>query len=119
MMKVLLVGVGGVGEAIAVVAKDGLAASRWSSRTMNRRSRRGGLGEIGEPPTVPRRADRRATRHQVADVARRDRADLIMNAVDPRFVMPIFDGSRRGCELHGHGDDAFRGHTRRPLSAAG
>jgi saccharopine dehydrogenase-like NADP-dependent oxidoreductase len=29
----------------------------------------------------------------VAELARRHRVDVVMNAVDPRFVMPIFDGA--------------------------
>jgi len=92
-MRVLLVGVGTVGDAIARMC----AQRDWCERLVladydldRVTALQGTLGDAGRFPGE--RIDARDAA-AVADLARRHDADLVMNAVDPRFVMPIFDGA--------------------------
>jgi saccharopine dehydrogenase (NAD+, L-lysine-forming) len=89
-MRILLVGAGGVGDAFCAIA-----------------SRRPFVEAIVVGDIDPAKAARAAARDDrfsaitldasdpasVAGAAREARADLVMNAADPRFVMPIFDGA--------------------------
>ena len=92
-MRILLVGIGTVGEAIARMC----AQREWcellvlADYDLDRvTALQATLGDAGRFPGE--RIDARDA-GAVADLARRHRVDLVMNAVDPRFVMPIFDGA--------------------------
>ncbi len=89
-MKILLVGAGGVGDAFCAIA-----------------SRRSFVESIVVADIDPAKAQRAASRDDrftataldasdpaaVTSAAIAAGADLVMNAADPRFVMPIFDGA--------------------------
>jgi saccharopine dehydrogenase (NAD+, L-lysine-forming) len=92
-MRVLLIGVGTVGEAIARMA----AQREWCERLVladydesRAQAIADGLGDAERFP-VERIDASQAT--EVTELARRNEVDLVMNAVDPRFVMPIFEGA--------------------------
>jgi saccharopine dehydrogenase (NAD+, L-lysine-forming) len=92
-VKVLLVGVGGVGEAIAVVARDRpwldrLVLADYDGRRAAAVSERLGGGE--RFPSVQLDASDRAA---IVAQAREHQVDLVMNAVDPVFDEPIFDAA--------------------------
>jgi saccharopine dehydrogenase (NAD+, L-lysine-forming) len=92
-MRVLLIGVGTVGEAIARLAAgrewlEELVLADYSLERARRLSDE--LG--GAPRFVALRVDARDSA-QVSELARSHRAELVMNAVDPQFVMPIFRGA--------------------------
>jgi saccharopine dehydrogenase-like NADP-dependent oxidoreductase len=92
-MRVLLVGVGTVGEAIARMAatRDWCEAMVLADYDLARASAL--QAELGDEPRFPiERIDARDG-GAVAELAQRHRSDLVMNAIDPRFVMPIFDGA--------------------------
>ena len=92
-MRVLLVGVGTVGEAIARMAaqRDWCEAMVLADYDLDRaRALQAELGDAGRFPVEQVDARDPAS---ISDLARRHRVDLVMNAVDPRFVMPIFDGA--------------------------
>jgi saccharopine dehydrogenase-like NADP-dependent oxidoreductase len=56
----------------------------------------------------------------VAELARRHRAGLLMNAVDPRFVMPLFDGAfAAGVDYMDMANSLSRPHPDEPYSKAG
>jgi saccharopine dehydrogenase-like NADP-dependent oxidoreductase len=92
-MRVLLVGAGTVGEAIAKVAADrdwldymlvtdyDLDRARYVVDSTNH----GGKYEAHHIDA--------SSAERVAHVAKDHGIDLVMNAVDPQFVMPIFDGA--------------------------
>jgi saccharopine dehydrogenase (NAD+, L-lysine-forming) len=92
-MRVLLIGVGTVGEAIARIS----ATADWCeamiladydidrARTLS--------GALGDPERFPAIGLDARSAEAVADAARAHRADLVMNAVDPQFVMSIFRGA--------------------------
>jgi saccharopine dehydrogenase-like NADP-dependent oxidoreductase len=92
-MRVLLVGVGTVGEAIARMCaqRDWCELMVLADYDVDRASSL--QAELGDPARFPvERIDARDAA-AVTELARRHRADLVMNAVDPRFVMPIFEGA--------------------------
>jgi saccharopine dehydrogenase-like NADP-dependent oxidoreductase len=92
-MKVLLVGLGTVGEAIArlsagrpwleqmVLADDDLDRVREIA------------AEIGDESSHPTERIDASDAGAVEGLARQYGVDLVMNAVDPRFVMPVFEGA--------------------------
>jgi saccharopine dehydrogenase-like NADP-dependent oxidoreductase len=92
-MKVLLIGAGTVGESIAKVS----GTRRWLERMVVAdsdldRARRVADAAGGGPRFTAARLDA-SDRSAVAELARAHGIDLVMNAVDPRFVMPVFDGA--------------------------
>jgi saccharopine dehydrogenase-like NADP-dependent oxidoreductase len=93
-MRVLLVGVGGVGEAIAAVARD----RPWLDRLVladisveRAQAVRSKLG--GDEDRFPVERVDASDRDAVAALARKYGADVVMNAVEPRFDMPVFEAA--------------------------
>ncbi|HEX3220528.1 MAG TPA: saccharopine dehydrogenase NADP-binding domain-containing protein, partial [Candidatus Limnocylindria bacterium] len=92
-MRVLLVGVGTVGEAIArmVAQRDWCEQLVLADYDLARpRLLQSAFGDPGRFPVEQIDARDSAA---VAELARRHGSTLVMNAVDPRFVMPLFDGA--------------------------
>ena len=92
-MRVLLIGVGTVGEAIARLS----AERDWCEVDGPRRLRRRPRPDAGRlagwrAPFPATRIDARDA-SAVTELARAHKVDLVMNAVDPQFVMPIFSGA--------------------------
>ena len=92
-MKVLLVGVGGVGEAIAVIAQDRPWLEQMVLSDYN-------LERVKEVHARLHAKDRFAVERidatgqaQIEALARKYSVDLIMNAVDPVFNEKIFDAA--------------------------
>jgi saccharopine dehydrogenase (NAD+, L-lysine-forming) len=97
-MKVLLVGVGGVGEAIAVVAKDLPWVEQIVLADYNRERVREVGQKLGRPDKFPEEWIDASDRQQIVDLARKYKVDLIHNAVDPVFNEAIFDAAfEYGC----------------------
>ncbi|HEX5040512.1 MAG TPA: saccharopine dehydrogenase C-terminal domain-containing protein [Candidatus Limnocylindria bacterium] len=92
-MRVLLIGVGTVGEAIARIS----ARADWLETMVLAdydESRARTLADsLGDPERFPAIHIDARSADAVTDAARAHRADLVMNAVDPQFVMPIFTGA--------------------------
>ena len=92
-MRILVIGAGGVGSAVApIAARRVLLRAAWSSPTTTPRapsaSSRGSPTRGSSPPASTPRGARRSTA-----LCREHRITHVLNAVDPRFVMPIFDGA--------------------------
>ncbi len=92
-MKVLLVGVGTVGEAIARLS----AGRPWLERLVLAdfdldRARRV-ADSIGDARSHPVARIDASDAGAVEALARAHGVDLVMNAVDPRFLMPVFRGA--------------------------
>ncbi len=94
-MKVLLVGTGGVGEAIAAIAAYRDPEAEWLERMVLSdydydRARSVSIG-IGRPERFPaERVDARDA-GQVAGLIRKHGADLLLNGCDPSFNQVLFD----------------------------
>lgn len=96
-MKVLLVGVGGVGESIAIAAKNRPWLEKMVLADYNEKRAREVKKKLGSRKFVAEQVDA-GDRKQVAALARKHDVDLVMNACDPSFVFSIFDAAyAAGC----------------------
>jgi saccharopine dehydrogenase (NAD+, L-lysine forming) len=97
-MRILLVGAGGVGDAFAKIAArrsffDALIVTDYNLERAERTV--AAVQEFGtERRLVADRVDA-SSPESIADAVRRHRATHVLNAVDPRFVMPIFTGAHQ------------------------
>jgi saccharopine dehydrogenase (NAD+, L-lysine-forming) len=97
-MRVLLMGTGGVGEAIAVVARDRpwletmVLADHNPARAEEVRDHIDADRPDG-PDRFPVERIDASDRTQIVEVARRHGVDVVMNAVDPVYDEPIFDAA--------------------------
>ncbi|UMG91861.1 saccharopine dehydrogenase C-terminal domain-containing protein [Nocardioides sp. TF02-7] len=89
-MRILLVGAGGVGGAFAAIAarREFFETVVCADYDLARAER----AAATDPRYVAARVDA-SDRALVAALAREHRITHVMNAVDPRFVMPIFEGA--------------------------
>jgi saccharopine dehydrogenase-like NADP-dependent oxidoreductase len=96
-MRVLMIGAGGVGDAAAKIAAERAFFDSWvvadydlarAERTVAAVSGR----HTGEARFTAAQVDASQSA-AVADLAREVGATHVFNAVDPRFVMPIFEGA--------------------------
>jgi saccharopine dehydrogenase-like NADP-dependent oxidoreductase len=119
-MRVLLVGVGTVGEAIARMAgqRDWCEAMVLADYDLERATAL--QRELGDAGRFPAEQIDAGDSGAVAELARRHRADLVMNAVDPRFVMPLFDGAfAAGVDYMDMANSLSRPHPEEPYARAG
>jgi saccharopine dehydrogenase-like NADP-dependent oxidoreductase len=119
-VRVLLVGAGTVGEAIAKVAADRpwleqLVVTDYDAdraRFVVDSTDHGGR-------YIARRIDA-SSANTIAQAARDYGVDLVMNAVDPQFVMPIFDGAfDAGVNYMDMAMSLSRPHPERPAEEPG
>ena len=92
-MRVLLVGVGTVGEAIARLSagRPWLECMVLADHDLDRARRI--AQEIGDDSSHPTALIDASDERAVEELARAHDVDLVVNAVDPRFVMPVFNGA--------------------------
>ncbi len=123
-MRVLVVGAGGVGAAITpllawrgfcdalVVADIDLDRARAAAERAGARA----PGRLQVSAVGLDAGDRRA----IADCARAHHADVIVNACDPRFVMPLFDAALEvGCTYLDMAMSLSTPHPERPHELCG
>ena len=92
-MRVLLVGVGGVGEAIAAIAKPRGWMERMVLADYNIQRAEEVQKKLGEGERFPVEFLDASRQEDVEALARKYDVDLIMNAVDPIFNRQIFDAA--------------------------
>jgi saccharopine dehydrogenase-like NADP-dependent oxidoreductase len=91
-MRILLIGAGGVGSAVVpIAARRDFFESMVVADYDEARARRV-VDKAADPRFTAARVDA-SSAEAVAALAREHRATHVLNAVDPRFVMPIFDGA--------------------------
>lgn len=97
-MKVLLVGVGGVGEAIAVIAKDKPWLELMVLADYNKARTEEVQKKLKDAKKFPAEFVDANKKEMIVELARKYSVDLIMNACDPSFNVPIFDAAyEAGC----------------------
>jgi len=97
-MRTLLVGVGGVGEAMAVLAKSRPWLDRIVLADYNLERAQEVQGKLDDPKRFPVEFVDASQQDQVEALARIHRVDLIMNACDPLYNVPIFEAAfNYGC----------------------
>ncbi len=120
-MRILLIGAGGVGSAVVPIAArrdffeqivvadyDPVRARRAVDRVADRRF-----------VAVPRRVDA-ADRAGIEALIRETRATHVLNAVDPRFVLPIFEAAlAAGADYLDMAMSLSRPHPERPYELPG
>jgi len=92
-MKVLLVGVGGVGESIAVITQKHSWLTQMVLADYNLERVKQVQARLGDPARFPAEQVDATNESELVALARKYQVDLIMNACDPRFNEPIFDAA--------------------------
>ena len=97
-MKVLLVGVGGVGEALAVIAQDKPWLEKLVLCDYNVERAKEVQAKLGDAARFPVEFIDAGNKDQIEELARKHEVDLIHNSVDPVFNEAIFDAAyAAGC----------------------
>ncbi len=92
-MKVLLVGVGGVGEAIAMIARERPWVEKIVLADYNVERAREVQQKLKDPDRFPVERVDAADQKMIEEIARKHRVNLIMNAVDPLYNQQVFDAA--------------------------
>jgi len=119
-MKILLVGVGGVGEAIAVVAQDRPWLEKLVLADYDLARAKEVRKKLGAPRRFPVEQVDASDRKQIVALAKKHGVDLIMNAVDPVFNVAIFDAAyQAGCHYMDMAMTLSRPHPADPYRQCG
>jgi saccharopine dehydrogenase (NAD+, L-lysine forming) len=92
-MKVLLIGVGGVGEAIAVMAKQRPWVEQMVLADYNVKRAKEIQKKLRQNKRFPVEFIDASKKSEIVKLAKKYKVDLIMNAVDPIFNEQIFDAA--------------------------
>lgn len=92
-MKVLLVGVGGVGEAIAAIAKPRAWMDLMVLADYNVKRAEEVQKKMGDVKRFPVEFIDASNQQSIEELAKKYQVDLIMNSVDPIFNKQIFDAA--------------------------
>lgn len=119
-MKVLLVGVGGVGEAIAVMAKP----CKWVDLVVladyNLDRAKEVQKKLRDPKRFPVEWIDAGKQDLVEALARKYQVDLIMNACDPVYNEPIFDAAyNTNCNYMDMAMTLSTPHSKKPFEKCG
>lgn len=93
IMKVLLVGVGGVGEAIAAIAKPRKWLELMVLADYNVKRAEEVQKKMGDANRFPVEFVDASSQKNIEELAKKYQVDLIMNSVDPIFNKQIFDAA--------------------------
>jgi saccharopine dehydrogenase-like NADP-dependent oxidoreductase len=97
-MKVLLVGTGGVGESIAAIAKERPWVEQVVLTDYNRERIEEVQAKLKDNARFPIEWIDASKQEMIEELAKKHKVDLIMNACDPSFNVPIFDAAYNvGC----------------------
>ena len=119
-MRVLLVGTGGVGESIAVVAQKAPWLQRMVLTDINVKRCREVRAKLSDPKKFPIEAIDASNKAQIVELAKKHKVDLIMNAVEPLFNEKIFDAAYQyGCTYMDMAMTLSTPHPERPFEKPG
>ncbi len=119
-MKVLLVGVGGVGEAIAQIAKPRAWTMQIVLADYNLDRAREVQAKLGDTKRFPVELVDANKREMIETLAKKYKVDLIMNACDPGFNVPIFDAAYNvGCNYMDMAMTLSSPHPQKPFEQCG
>jgi len=92
-MKILLVGVGGVGEAMAIIAKPHPWVEQLVLADYNINRAKEVQAKLGDDKRFPVEKVDAKYKEQIEALANKYQVNLIMNACDPIFNIPIFEAA--------------------------
>ncbi len=119
-MRILVVGAGGVGSSVVPIAAkrdffEAMVVADYDAARAERTVARQG----GDPRFIAGRVDA-SSADDVAALAREHRITHVLNAVDPRFVMPIFEGAlAAGADYLDMAMSLSEPHPERPYAESG
>jgi len=93
-MRILVVGAGGVGAAVAAIAQRRPFAEHLTLADVDPERARRAVERLGEPDRFAHAAVDARDEAALVGLIRRSRADAILNAVDPRLNPPLFAAAR-------------------------
>ncbi len=118
-MRVLVIGAGGVGAAVAAVAKRRDFFERMILVDVDPARAQAAADRTGDPRIAATAVDA-ADPAAIAALARAEHADAILNAVDPRFNPAIFEAAfDAGCTYLDMAMTLSEPHPERPFEEAG
>ena len=94
-MRILVVGAGGVGSAFAAIASRRPFFERLVLADIDDGRARRTVDRLDDPRLSAARLDA-SDRASIVALIEAERIDIVLNAADPRFVMPIFDACFAG-----------------------
>ncbi|MSO28033.1 MAG: ATP-binding protein, partial [Candidatus Nanopelagicales bacterium] len=94
-MRVLAIGSGGVGTSAALIAKRRDFFELWVCADFDLSRAQALADRAGDPRYVAAQIDA-ATADEITAVCRKHAITHVLNVIDPRYVMPIFDGAFAG-----------------------
>lgn len=119
-MRVLLVGVGGVGEAIANIAKSRPWVERIVLADYNLTRAMEVQEKLGDPDRFPVEQVDATDQFQIEALARKHHPDIIMNACDPSMNVPIFEAAfNYGCNYMDMAMSLSEPHPTQPYEKPG
>ncbi len=119
-MKVLLVGVGGVGEAIAQIAKPHEWVKLIVLADYNKARGMEVQTKLGDSMRFPVEFVDANKQEDIEILAKKYKVNLIMNACDPSFNMPIFDAAYNvGCNYMDMAMTLSSPHPQNPFEQCG
>jgi saccharopine dehydrogenase-like NADP-dependent oxidoreductase len=118
-MRVLVVGAGGVGSALAAVAARRSFVDTMTVSDIDPERARAAVGPLDDPRFESTRLDA-SDPNSIAELARQVRADAVVNACDPRFNPPIFEAALdAGCMYLDMAMTLSEPHPERPHELTG
>ncbi|HVN12467.1 MAG TPA: saccharopine dehydrogenase C-terminal domain-containing protein [Kineosporiaceae bacterium] len=118
-MRILVVGAGGVGAAVARIAARRDFFERFVLADVDERRAAAVITPLDDARFAAAAVDA-ADADAVAALARRAGATHVLNAVDPRFVMPVFEGTfLAGADYLDMAMSLSRPHPERPYQQVG
>lgn len=92
-MRVLLIGVGGVGEAMAIIASPKSWVEQIILADYRLERAKEVQAKLGDAPRFPAEFVDASSQEQIEALIDKYDVDLVMNACDPSFNIPIFDAA--------------------------
>ena len=118
-MRILVLGAGGVGSAVAAIARRRLFFERMVVADLDPARAHAAVERHGDPRLTAIRVDA-SDEQEVADLARAEGADAILNACDPWLNLPIFRAAfDAGCTYLDMAMTPSRPHPERPYEEPG
>ena len=118
-MRILLVGAGGVGSAVVPVAARRTFFESMVVADYDKSRAERAVGQVHDSRFVADQVDA-SSAQSVADLARKHQVTHVLNAVDPRFVLPIFNGAfAAGADYLDMAMSLSRPHPDEPYSKTG
>jgi saccharopine dehydrogenase (NAD+, L-lysine-forming) len=119
MMRVLAVGAGGVGTSAALIAARRSFFDLWVVSDYDPLRAESVVATVNDPRFVAARLDA-SSADAVAELCREYAITHVLNVIDPRYVMPIFDGAfATGADYLDTAMSLSRPHPTNPFAEVG